>query len=203
MITGVGLGPGDPDLLTLKAVKLLKEADRVYIPGGLARRLVEPYCDPVELPFPMSHNEDMIRDQIRQNAEAIAAEARERNIVFAIIGDPNIFSTFSRLSVIMQEQYPDITIRTVPGISSITALMSETGLPITGGFCVTDGSGIRSQIRMKVRKPREIAESLREDGYSRFALVERMYMEGMQVLHGDEIPENSSYFSLLYAERDV
>ena len=148
-------------------------------------------------------NEDMIRDQIRQNAEAIAAEARERNIVFAIIGDPNIFSTFSRLSVIMQEQYPDITIRTVPGISSITALMSETGLPITGGFCVTDGSGIRSQIRMKVRKPREIAESLREDGYSRFALVERMYMEGMQVLHGDEIPENSSYFSLLYAERDV
>ncbi|PWR75131.1 cobalt-factor II C(20)-methyltransferase [Methanospirillum stamsii] len=203
MITGLGLGPGDPELLTLKAVRLLQEADCVYIPGGLARRLVEPYCDPIELSFPMSHDEEMIRNQIIQNAEIIAKDARERDVVFGIIGDPNIFSTFSRLAVIMQENHPEITIRTIPGISSITALMSETGLPITGGFCVTDGSGIRSQIRMKVRKPREIAESLREDGYSRFALVERMYMEGMQVLHGDEIPEESSYFSLLYAERDV
>ena len=81
--------------------------------------------------------------------------------------------------------------------------MSETGLPITGGFCVTDGSKIRSQIRMKVRKPRELAENLRKEGYSRFALVERMYMDGMQVLNGDDLPEESSYFSLLYAERDL
>ena len=203
MITGIGLGPGDPDLLTLKAVRLLREADSVYIPGGLARRLVKPYCDPIELPFPMSQNEEMIRDQISRNAEIIAADARENNVVFGIIGDPNIFSTFTRLKIIMQDRYPDIIIKTVPGISSITALMAETGLPITGGFCVTDGSRIRSHIRMKVRKPKEVAESLRNEGYSRFALVERMYMDGMQILHGEDIPEESSYFSLLYAERDI
>lgn len=203
MLTGLGLGPGDPELLTLKAVRLLNDADRVYIPGGLARRLVEPYCEPVELSFPMSHDEEMIRAQIIKNAEIIAADARNMNIVFGIIGDPNIFSTFSRLVVILQEKYPDIPIKTVPGISSITALMSETGLPITGGFCVTDGSRIRSQIRMKVKRPRELAESLRKEGYSRFALVERMYMEGMQVLQGNDLPEESSYFSLLYAEREI
>ena len=203
MLTGLGLGPGDPELLTLKAVRLLNDADRVYIPGGLARRLVEPYCEPVELSFPMSHDEEMIRAQIIKNAEIIAADARNMNIVFGIIGDPNIFSTFSRLVVILQEKYPDIPIKTVPGISSITALMSETGLPITGGFCVTDGSRIRSQIRMKVKRPRELAESLRKEGYSRFALVERMYMEGMQVLQGNDLPDESSYFSLLYAEREI
>jgi precorrin-2/cobalt-factor-2 C20-methyltransferase len=203
MLSGVGLGPGDPELLTIKAVRMLQEADVVYIPGGLARRLVEPYCTPIELPFPMSHNEEMIRAQIIENAEKIASDARDKNVVFGIIGDPNIFSTFSRLTVILKERYPDIIIGTVPGISSITALMSETGLPITGGFCVTDGSKIRSQIRMKVRKPRELAENLRKEGYSRFVLVERMYMDGMQVLNGDDLPEESSYFSLLYAERDL
>ncbi|WP_373839371.1 cobalt-factor II C(20)-methyltransferase [Methanospirillum sp.] len=203
MLTGVGLGPGDPELLTIKAVRMLQEADVVYIPGGLARRLVEPYCTPIELPFPMSHDEEMIRVQIIKNAEKIAADARDKNVVFGIIGDPNIFSTFSRLTIILKELYPDINISTVPGISSITALMSETRLPITGGFCVTDGSEIRSQIRMKVRKPLELAENLRKEGYSRFALVERMYMDGMQVLNGDDLPEESSYFSLLYAERDI
>lgn len=203
MLTGVGLGPGDPELLTIKAVRMLQEADVVYIPGGLARRLVEPYCTPIELPFPMSHDEEMIRVQIIKNAEKIAADARDKNVVFGIIGDPNIFSTFSRLTIILKELYPDINISTVPGISSITALMSETRLPITGGFCVTDGSRIRSQIRMKVRKPLELAENLRKEGYSRFALVERMYMDGMQVLNGDDLPEESSYFSLLYAERDI
>lgn len=203
MLSGVGLGPGDPELLTIKAVRMLQEADVVYIPGGLARRLVEPYCTPIELPFPMSHDEEMIRAQIIENAEKIASDARDKNVVFGIIGDPNIFSTFSRLTMILKERYPDIIIGTVPGISSITALMSETGLPITGGFCVTDGSKIRSQIRMKVRKPRELAENLRKEGYSRFALVERMYMDGMQVLNGDDLPEESSYFSLLYAERDI
>lgn len=203
MLSGVGLGPGDPELLTIKAVRMLQEADVVYIPGGLARRLVEPYCTPIELPFPMSHDEEMIRAQIIENAEKIASDARDKNVVFGIIGDPNIFSTFSRLTMILKERYPDIIIGTVPGISSITALMSETGLPITGGFCVTDGSKIRSQIRMKVRKPRELAENLRKEGYSRFVLVERMYMDGMQVLNGDDLPEESSYFSLLYAERDL
>jgi len=203
MLSGVGLGPGDPELLTIKAVRMLQEADVVYIPGGLARRLVEPYCTPIELPFPMSHDEEMIRAQIIENAEKIASDARDKNVVFGIIGDPNIFSTFSRLTVILKERYPNIIIGTVPGISSITALMSETGLPITGGFCVTDGSKIRSQIRMKVRKPRDLAENLRKEGYSRFVLVERMYMDGMQVLNGDDLPEESSYFSLLYAERDL
>jgi precorrin-2/cobalt-factor-2 C20-methyltransferase len=201
MLTGLGLGPGDPELLTLKAVRLLGEADIVYVPGGIAKKLVEPYCTPVELLFPMSHDEHEIRRQIEENAMIIGEHAGDKHIIFGIIGDPNIFSTFTRLVSILRERDRTIQVRTVPGISSITALMSETGMPISGGFCVTDGSPIRSRIQMKVRKPRDIAEELRKEGYTRFALVERMYMDGMNVYTG-ELPEESSYFSLLYAEHD-
>ncbi|MDD1729280.1 MAG: cobalt-factor II C(20)-methyltransferase [Methanospirillum sp.] len=200
MLTAVGLGPGDPELLTLKAVRYLKEADQVFVPGGIARKLVEPYCTPVELPFPMSRDEKVVSKQIADNAAIIARVAMTGNAVFGIIGDPNIFSTFSRLCVVIRMQYQDIQISTVPGVSSITALTSITGIPITGGFSVSDGSPEVARIQMKVTKPRETVDHLRNEGYSRFVLVERMYMEGMAIWD-HELPEESNYFSLVFAEK--
>jgi precorrin-2/cobalt-factor-2 C20-methyltransferase len=201
MLTAVGLGPGDPELLTLRAVRYLKEADTVFVPGGIARKLVEPYCDPIELSFPMSHDEDAITRQIGDNAVIIARVAEKGNAVFGIIGDPNIFSTFSRLCIIIREQYPEITIYTVPGVSSITAITSFTGVPINGSFSISDGTPEVARIRMKVRRPREVAEELRREGYTRFVLVERMCMEGMKIWRED-LPEESNYFSLMFAEKD-
>lgn len=201
MLTAVGLGPGDPELLTLRAVRYLKEADTVFVPGGIARKLVEPYCSPVELSFPMSRDEEAVSRQIAENAVIIAQVALKGNAVFGIIGDPNIFSTFSRLCIIIREKYPEISINTIPGVSSITALTSITGIPISGGFSVSDGTPETARIQMKVTKPRESADKLRKEGYSRFVLVERMYMEGMQVWDGD-LPEESNYFSLLFAEKN-
>lgn len=201
MLTAVGLGPGDPELLTLRAVRYLKEADKVFVPGEMARKLVEPYCKPVELPFPMSYNESAITEQIEENASVIAPYAISGNAVFGIIGDPNIFSTFSRLCVVLGKKYPDISVQTVPGVSSVTALTSVTGIPINGGFSVSDGTPEVARIRMKVRKPRMVAEELRKEGFSRFILVERMYMDGMSISE-ENLPEESSYFSLLFAEKE-
>lgn len=200
MLTAIGLGPGDPELLTLKAVRYLKQADVVFVPGGIAGGLVQPYCSPIELSFPMSHDEDAIARQIEENAGIIAPYAEKGNAVFGIIGDPNIFSTFSRLCIILREKYPNIAVSTVPGVSSITALTSVTGIPINGGFTVSDGTPNRAHIQMKVRRPRITAGELKFEGYDRFVLVERMYMEGMKVWDGD-LPEESNYFSLLFAEK--
>ncbi|HVP25922.1 MAG TPA: cobalt-factor II C(20)-methyltransferase, partial [Methanomicrobiales archaeon] len=96
--------------------------------------------------------------------------------------------------------YPGIGCRTIPGVSSITAFASVAGITLNGGFSVSDGKGERGRILLKVRRPREEADRLRREGFREFVLVERMFLEGEKV-YRDELPEESSYFSILYAGR--
>ena len=202
MLVGVGLGPGDPELLTLRAVRLLREAVAVFVPGNLAYELVRPYRpDAVTLDFPMTSDEDYIRECLRGNADVIAPKAEEGLVVFGIIGDPNFYSTFSRLCDVIGERYPEIAFSTEPGISSITAFASVANVPVAGGFFVSDGNGPESRIFMKVRRPAALAASLAKEGYAEFVLVERMFLPGQQVYRGDDLPEESDYFSILYARR--
>lgn len=199
MLTGVGLGPGDPELLTLKAVRLIREADAVYVPGKRAYELVRPYREPVQIEFPMRPDEDEIRRCLEVHADRIAAVAKKGLVVFGLIGDPNFFSTYSRLCAIMEKRHPGIVCSTEPGVSAITAFAAIAKVAVQGGFSVSDGTGECARILLKVRRPREAADRLRHEGYTRFVLVERMYMEGEKV-HLEVLPEESDYFSILYAE---
>jgi len=201
MLVGLGLGPGNPELLTLRAVRLLKEADTVFVPGRIAADLVAPYRDPVTLDFPMTDDEDKIRLCLEANIEKIAPVADRGLAVFGILGDPNFFSTFSRLCGILAERYPGIECRTEPGISSITAFASAANVPLAGGFVVSDGAEPSALIRLKARRPKKIVTDLRRDGYREFVLVERMSFNDMKVYRDDEIPEKSDYMSVLYARR--
>ncbi len=56
MLVGIGLGPGSPDLLTLAAIKALRESEKVFVPGKMASELVEPYAKAQILEFPMIHD---------------------------------------------------------------------------------------------------------------------------------------------------
>jgi precorrin-2/cobalt-factor-2 C20-methyltransferase len=201
MLVGLGLGPGNPELLTLRAVRLLKEADTVFVPGRIARDLVAPYREPVMLDFPMTDDEVKIRECIRENARKIAPVAQDRLAVFGILGDPNFFSTFSRLCDVISETHPGIECRTEPGISSITAFAAASGVSINEGFSVTDGTVSDTKILMKVRRPKEQADQLRSEGYREFVLVERMFFPDMKVYRNDHLPERSDYMSVMYARK--
>jgi precorrin-2/cobalt-factor-2 C20-methyltransferase len=201
MLVGLGLGPGNPELLTLRAVRLLKEADTVFVPGRIAADLVAPYRDSVMLDFPMTDDEEKIRSCLEANAEKIAPVAQKGLAVFGILGDPNFFSTFSRLCGIIAERYPGIECRTEPGISSITAFAAAAGVPLAGGFVVSDGAEPSALIRLKARHPQEIIAGLKTEGYREFVLVERMFFPDMKVYRDDEIPKKSDYMSVLYARR--
>ncbi|MDD5418352.1 MAG: cobalt-factor II C(20)-methyltransferase [Methanomicrobiaceae archaeon] len=202
MLVGVGLGPGDPELLTLRAVRRLQEADAVYVPGRMAYRLVAAYRPDAEiLEFPMTDDESLIRECLEGNADRIAPAAESGLAVFGIIGDPNFFSTFSRLCEILAERHPGIACATEPGISSITAFASVAGVPVSGGFLVSDGSAPESRIFMKVRRPAELASRLKAEGYVECILVERMFLEGQKIYRNGGFPEESDYFSIMYARR--
>jgi precorrin-2/cobalt-factor-2 C20-methyltransferase len=201
MLIGLGLGPGNPELLTLKAVRLLKEADAVFVPGPIAYRLVRPYREPVLLDFPMTDDESRIIASMRQNAGRIAPAARNGTAVFAILGDPNFFSTFSRLCTVMAEDHPEIRCCTEPGISAITAFAAAADLSLDSGFIVSDGRMPDTRILLKVRHPREAADALRKEGYREFVLVERMYFPDMKVYRNKDLPERSDYLSVMYARR--
>ncbi|MEA2035367.1 MAG: cobalt-factor II C(20)-methyltransferase [Euryarchaeota archaeon] len=202
MLIAVGLGPGDSELLTVKAVRLLKEADRVFVPGEVAKKIVAPYRDDViVLSFPMTDDEEYIRQCMEKNAEKIAPPALNGLAVFGILGDPNFYGTFKRLCEILKKKYPEIETRTIPGISSITAFASVADISVSGGFSITDGSDDNAKILLKVREPQKKAEELREEGYTGFVLVERMYMDGEKVYRNNELPEKSAYFSVMFAEK--
>lgn len=200
MLVAVGIGPGDPDLLTVKAVDLIKKADQVFVPGNVAQEIIAPYrTDPVVLSFPMTADEAYITECMEENAATIAPAARDGLAVFCILGDPNFYGTFGRLCAVLDENYPDITYSTVPGVSSITAFAAATGISLSGGIAITDGSEQTGMLRMKVRRPRETADELRKSGYTTFILAEKMYMDGQKIYQTDELPEESAYFSILYA----
>jgi precorrin-2/cobalt-factor-2 C20-methyltransferase len=201
VLVGLGLGPGDPELLTLKSVRLLKEADTVFVPGSIAKDLVAPYREAIVLPFPMTDDEEEIQRCMEKNADSIAPVAKNGLAVLGILGDPNFFSTFSRLCRVVGERYPDIVCTSEPGVSAITAFAAVSGVSLSGGFLVTDGGDPACQVVLKVKRPRETVAALRSQGYRSFILVERMFLSDMQVYRGEEIPEKSDYMSILYAGR--
>jgi precorrin-2/cobalt-factor-2 C20-methyltransferase len=201
MLIGLGLGPGNPELLTLRAVRLLKEADTVFVPGRIARELVSAYREPVILDFPMTDDETRIRRCLVTNAGKIAPVADNGLAVFGILGDPNFFSTFSRLCAVIAETHPGIEFRTEPGISSITAFAAAAGIPVNCSFSVSDGSADKGGIFLKVRRPRKKAAELRSEGYNEFVLVERMFFPDMKVYRNEDLPAESDYMSVMYARK--
>ena len=201
MLVGLGLGPGNADLLTLRAVRLLKEADAVFVPGRIAYDLVAPYREPVMLDFPMTDNEAMIQQCLLKNAKKIAPVAKKGLAVFGILGDPNFFSTFSRLCAVIATIHPEIECRTEPGISSITAFAAAAGIPVNEAFTVSDGTLSDIRILLKVKKPRERADQLRAEGYREFVLVERMFFPDMRVYRNATLPKKSDYMSVMYARK--
>jgi precorrin-2/cobalt-factor-2 C20-methyltransferase len=115
MLLALGLGPGESGLITLRGAKLLTEADKVFVPGRLAKDIVAPYVDAEILDFPMTEDESAIRLAMERNCEAIAPFARQGLTVLGILGDPSFYSTFGRLCGVMRERLSDIVFKVEPG----------------------------------------------------------------------------------------
>lgn len=137
---GIGVGPGDPDLLTLKAVEILKHVDVVVCPearkgeGSFALQIAEKWlpkgAETLSMEFPMVHDAEILQKAWVKNAEVIKAEtAKGRNLAFLTLGDPTVYSTYMYLVPFVKAA--GVEVETIPGITSFTAVASRLNLPLT------------------------------------------------------------------------
>jgi precorrin-2/cobalt-factor-2 C20-methyltransferase len=132
-LIGVGVGPGDPEHLTLKALRALREADRVFVPeGGRAAEIVAAHVPVEKVVFGMSDAASRDGHWDRAGA-AIAEVVRTGTAAFATIGDPNVYSTFSYLAQTVRNLVSDVEITTVPGITAMQDLAARSGVPLVEG----------------------------------------------------------------------
>ena len=204
MLIGISLGPGDPGLLTLKAVGALRGSSKVFVPGEMAADLARSYCKPEILDFPMIGDEAKLEEIWSKNADIIAGYAAKTLTGFACVGDVNTFSTFTHLKRVMNQKYPNMEVDTIPGVSIVPAMASRFGIGLDRSFQVSDGSDQEAVIRIKVVRPRKIARELEEKGFGQFILGTMLCTAEEKIVRGeiaDELPERSDYFSVLYARK--
>jgi precorrin-2/cobalt-factor-2 C20-methyltransferase len=149
-LTAVGLGPGDPELITVKGQRALAEADLVFVPRSvdgaesLALRIARPWLGQsqqvVELALPMTrdprrlaHAWHAAADQIAASMAETAAERGSARGAYVLLGDPLLYGTFTYIWGELAERHPQIAIAIVPGITSFaaTAALTQTVLGTT------------------------------------------------------------------------
>ncbi len=143
LLTGVGVGPGEADLLTQRACTVLREADRVFAPTtaldaiGRAETVVReavPTAIVERLVFVMQVDSPA-RDAAIDAAAGRVIEHLDRgeHVAFVTLGDPNIYSTFSSIAERVAAARPNVPVRTVVGIMAFQELASRSGTVVVDG----------------------------------------------------------------------
>jgi precorrin-2/cobalt-factor-2 C20-methyltransferase len=140
----VGCGPGDPELLTVKATDILRNADVIFTPTAregkpsIALSIVQQYVNAtaniVDLIFPMVKNREQAKLYWERNAEQIAETAKMgKNVVYLTVGDPSLYSTWIYIQKEITSRYPEINVKIIPGIPSVFAFASQAKISLVEG----------------------------------------------------------------------
>ena len=141
-VYAVGVGPGDPELLTRKAERVLRQADVILAPvsnpgdPSVAFETVREFLDQgcqeiIHHQFPMTSDLTRLIPAWQEAATLIADRiAAGKNVAFITIGDPLLYSTFIYLLRIFRESYPQIHVEIIPGISSINTAAAVAEVPL-------------------------------------------------------------------------
>ena len=223
---GVGVGPGDPGLMTLKAVRTVAACAVVAVPGPCATKSVAYKIavaavpelknrELVALPSPMVGNRELVRVAQAQNAKTIEGYLNKGiDVACLTLGDPSIYSTFGYIQRVLQED--GYSVELVAGVPSFCAAAARLGVvlaewdeplhvvPATHGLGKDDLSQKGTHVLMKAGKSLcEAKDLLRQDGMEVCA-VQRCGMRDECVYYDvDAIPDDAGYLTTIIAKTPV
>lgn len=216
---GIGVGPGDPELITLKALRLTKEADVIAFPGEIPEETVAykimkgayPELDEkkfVSVFMPMTKDPEQLEYYHAQGTEILKKELDEgRNVVFLTLGDPTVYSTYiyvhKRIAAL---GYDTEIICGIPSFCAVSARFNE-GLVekaeplhvIPASYQIEDalklpGTRVLMKAGKKMKAVKEMMRSLGEEGM----MIENCGMPDEKIYRSvDEIPDDAGYYSLI------
>lgn len=187
---GIGVGPGDPELITIKAVKVLAKAKHVFTASSsknsysLALSVAQQYLPnevAVEfLKFPMTKERKTLAEAWRENAQRVVEVLRNKGeAVFLTLGDPTLYSTFGPLARAVKALCPEVELRLIPGVTAAQAAASRFGISLAEGeegFALVSAlgdletisrlrkAGFSLAIYKVYRRAEEVIRVLRESG---------------------------------------
>ena len=220
---GVGVGPGDPELKTLKACRLIRENDVIAVPGKvpedsaaykIAVQAVPELADKELIPvyMPMVKDRAVIRQSHAEAAALLEGYLDSgRNVVYLTLGDSTIYCTFSYIQHILEADGYDVKL--VSGIPSFCAAAARLGVSLTEwneslhimpalhntheGALEWPGNYVL--MKSASRMP-EVKKMLSSSGYEVIA-AENCSMENEKLYRSvDEIPDDAGYFTLIIAK---
>ena len=219
---GVGVGPGDPELMTVKAIRLIRENDVIAVPGkvpqeavayriaaGVAPEIASKQLIPIDLP--------MVKDRVlidkAHRSAALALEHfldRGMNVVYLTLGDPTVYCTFSYIQHYLEADGYETAL--VPGVTSFCAAAARLNIPLTEWDeqlhvvpavhrldKVLDEPG--TYVLMKSASQMAAVKAMLRESGREVGMVENCSMANEHIYRGvDEIPDDAGYFSLIIAK---
>ena len=167
---GIGVGPGDPDLITLKATKILRRVHVVFAAAStknshsLAVNIAKPHIPETTsikmLSFPMTKDEKETRESWAENARIIINELLQgKDVAFLTVGDSMHYSTYGYVLKHIKASAPYITIESIPGITSYQAAAARLNTPLVEGeesLLITSGVKGGDRLRQFSSKPENV-----------------------------------------------
>ncbi len=216
-IYGIGLGPGDEELITMKAYNLIKACDYIFVPKSkgksLAKSIVSKYTSEkniIELDFSMGEDNTAKYEDAAQKINSIVKD--QQIAVYLTIGDPMVYSTYIYLMYELQKF--NIQVETVPGIASFNAAACCLNIPITikdESFYLCDRNvdekilqAVDSICILKVNQnKRDIINKLEKHHFS-YVYIKRCMQEEQEIIYDkNQILLDDDYMSLIFARKKL
>lgn len=222
MIYGIGVGPGDPELMTLKAVRLLREADAIAIPGkeketctayqialGAVPEIAKKEIIPVV--FPMTKNETVLKESHEMAVRSLAALMEQgKTVAFLTLGDVTVYSTYGYVhQKLLDLGYKSVLVNGIPSFCAVSAKLgislgekAEAIHILPGSYPVKEGLKLPgTKILMKSgTKIGDVKRALLEEKLPTW-MVENCGMDSERLVRSaEEIPEDAGYYSLIIAK---